>query len=226
MEGLPEDGVLEPVAQDAQNVLLHDDRPLAQGEGQGVDRPGGVVGGGRPLGDLHQGHQVRGIPEVHPAEPAGAPDRLGHVGDPKPRGVGGQEGVAGDQGGDLGPEVPLHRQVLGDVLDDETGCLVGGKVRGEGDPSGDGLRGLGQVPPVLCGGQVPGDGLPGPVQGALPAVPEGGGIAALGEQAGEDHAHGARAGHDDVGHNRSPFSGGEFVVLILPQEPPARKRRD
>ena len=186
---------MQAVADDAQNIFLDDDGFFPQRQGQGVDSLRHFVPGLLALGDLHQRHQVRGIPEVHPAEALRVLHCLGDVAHPQTGGVGGEQGLRRDMLADGAVKRLLDLQVLCDVFHDEIGAVIDGEVRGVGDALGNGSGGLVQQALFLQNGQVPGNALLGTVQGRGAAVPEGDGVSGLGKDAGQGHAHGPGPGH-------------------------------
>lgn len=169
-----------------------------QGQSQVVDRLGGLLAGGLALGDLHQGHQVRGVPPVHPTEPLWVLHLPGHVGHPQAGGVGSQQGGGGDVPADLLKEGVLGVQVLGDVFNDKVGLLEDGKVGGVGQPGGHLGGVLSQQPPGSQIGQVSGDAGLGFVQGGGAPVPQGHLVSPLGEDPGQGYPHGTGAGDHGV----------------------------
>jgi hypothetical protein len=87
--------------------------------GQGLDVAEDVVGGDDGADHLDERHDGRRVEEVHAQHARGLLGGHGDLGDRQRGGVGGEDGVVGDDLVEGGEDLLLQGQVLGDGLDDE-----------------------------------------------------------------------------------------------------------
>lgn len=196
-DGLPPQGVLEPVAHEPRHVALHPHRVLAQVREQG--HRGLYRGRGRPIpGDhLHQGDQGRRVPEVGADDPPRPLGLAGDLGDADDRGVGREDRLLRAQGVEAPEHVLLQFQVLGHGLHHELGAARPlGEVGGGADPR------QGRLDLLLPGEAVcrhpreaVADPAPNPRQHPGVGVGHGDVVASVGEQLGDAVPHQAGA-HD------------------------------
>jgi hypothetical protein len=131
---------------DEAGLVPADHRALAEGGDQRLDVLEDLGLGDHRADDLDQVLHRRRVEEVDADDATGARVGRGDLGDAQRGGVGGQDGVVGDDPVELGEDRLLDLQRLHDRLDDDVGPGQGVELGGEADPAQQlGLLGLAQL---------------------------------------------------------------------------------
>ena len=195
VQSLSQHGVLQAVENESVDIFFHDNRFLAQRLYQAVHFLD--IGVLRLLApdDLAQRQQMRGVEPVLSHEALRAVYRLRHLADEQSAGIGGQQGLVGNDAAGLGPKGVLGLHVFNDGLHHQIAAphaVLGGGKRNVVQKGG-GPR-LCQKPLLAKRFLIEGDQASGSFQTGLGAVPQENPPARLCVNLREGRAHHAGSG--------------------------------